>query len=177
VTTRFIRSISAALLCVHCVPEVDLGRGTTGDVSSPVEEGVQPGAPCAGGVLAVQDAHWTCVGGLWTQLEDDTWNCPDHSQSKTQWVVKKTNDKCGSSDDGGASSSEDPATPTGVISCMGQCPTFPGCIRIAVSPNACSNADCTGPDPECGYAQDPNSDTRCLDGEIMHATGSCIPSK
>jgi hypothetical protein len=182
-TTRFFRSmaigrsLSAALLCVHCRPNLDLDR----DIAGEVKEGVQPVAPCAGGTLAVQNAYWKCDGGFWSQVEDDTWDCPDRSQMVTHWVVTKTNDACVDRDAGDAGAPESPdasgSSPSPVTSCMAECPSFKGCVRVDVSPNACSNATCTGPEPECAYAQDPNSDTKCLDGVIMHATGSCIPGK
>jgi hypothetical protein len=137
--TRFIRSvtivlsISAALLCAHCLPDIDQGREIATEKTDP---------PC-------------------TTRGDGDAGAAKSPASPTE---------SSSSDAGGASDAR-------AISCMAECPSFPGCVRVAVSPNSCSNATCTGPEPECAYAQDPNSDTRCLDGEIMHATGNCIPGK
>jgi hypothetical protein len=50
---------------------------------------------------------------------------------------------------------------------MAECPVIAGCERTKISPNACSNATCTAPEPECGYV--------CGDGGFTVATGNCIP--
>jgi hypothetical protein len=50
---------------------------------------------------------------------------------------------------------------------MAECPVIAGCVRTTVSPNACSNATCTAPEPTCGY--------ECEKGGFTVATGSCIP--
>jgi len=157
------------------------GSDPTSTTSSDLPAAVKP--PCDGAVLHDRNPYSTCSsGGNVTQMEDDTWCCPDGTKPTTHTVVEVTDTPCGGTiaagGDGGTSDAAPACGSKGSTCdstvCTGnaRCTTkYGGCVcattvqqNCGATSSSCYDSGCANLGGTCAVYSNGN-DTGCYCGK------------